>query len=94
MSVVPLKADIRQREWHVRYVPQADIAHTPNTIRCRALADAWEQSARRHEGPDLTIRYRPSGDRVQLLIVNWQLPPARLAKRFPKAYISNTGAPT
>jgi hypothetical protein len=22
----PLKADIRQREWHVRYVPQADIA--------------------------------------------------------------------
>jgi hypothetical protein len=35
---------------HVRFVPQADIAHTPNTIRCRALADAWEQSARRHEG--------------------------------------------
>jgi phasin len=31
--------------------------------------------------------------RVQLLIVNWQLPPARLAKRFPKAYIFNTGAP-
>jgi hypothetical protein len=77
----------------VRFVPQADIAHTPNTIRCRALADAWEQSARRHEGPDLTTRYRPSGDRVQLLIVNWQLPPARLAKRFPKAYIFNTGAP-
>ena len=25
MSVLPLKADIRQREWHVRYVPQADI---------------------------------------------------------------------
>ena len=49
---------------------------------------------RRHEGPDLTIRYRPSGDRVQLLIVNWQLPPAKLAKRFPKAYIFNTGAPT
>ena len=45
-------------------------------------------------GTDLTIRYRPSGDRVQLLIVNWQLPPARLAKRFPKAYIFNTGAPT
>jgi hypothetical protein len=21
MSVLPLKADIRQREWHVRYVP-------------------------------------------------------------------------
>ena len=25
MSVLPLKADIRQREWHVRYVPVADI---------------------------------------------------------------------
>jgi len=25
MSVLSLKADIRQREWHVRYVPQADM---------------------------------------------------------------------
>jgi hypothetical protein len=25
MSVLPLKADIRQREWHVRYVPVADM---------------------------------------------------------------------
>jgi hypothetical protein len=25
MSVLPLKADMRQREWHVRYVPSADI---------------------------------------------------------------------
>jgi hypothetical protein len=25
MSVIPLKADIHQREWHVRYVPEADI---------------------------------------------------------------------
>ena len=25
MSALPLKADIRQREWHVRYVPLADI---------------------------------------------------------------------
>jgi hypothetical protein len=25
MSALPLKADIRQREWHVRYVPEADI---------------------------------------------------------------------
>jgi hypothetical protein len=28
MSVLPLKADIRQREWHVRYVPIADIEQT------------------------------------------------------------------
>ena len=94
MSALPRKRTCSAGGFDVRFVPQADIAHTPNTIRCRALADAWEQSARRHEGPDLTIRYRPSGDRVQLLIVNWQLPPARLAKRFPKAYIFNTGAPT
>ncbi|MGA8435638.1 MAG: hypothetical protein WBE89_08285 [Methyloceanibacter sp.] len=26
MSVIPLKADIHQREWHVRKVPEADIA--------------------------------------------------------------------
>jgi hypothetical protein len=26
MSVLPLKADIRQREWHVRYVPEADLS--------------------------------------------------------------------
>ena len=26
MSVIPLKADIHQRELHVRYVPIADIA--------------------------------------------------------------------
>jgi hypothetical protein len=26
MSVLLLKADIRQREWHVRYVPLPDIA--------------------------------------------------------------------
>ena len=25
MSSIPPKADIRQREWHVRFVPQADI---------------------------------------------------------------------
>jgi hypothetical protein len=25
MSVLPLKADIRQREWHVRYVPIGDM---------------------------------------------------------------------
>jgi hypothetical protein len=30
ISVLPLKADIRQREWHVRYVPQADIQLEPN----------------------------------------------------------------
>ena len=29
MSVLPLKADIRQREWHVRYVPKADICLSP-----------------------------------------------------------------
>jgi len=26
MSVIPLKTDIPQREWHVRFVPQADLA--------------------------------------------------------------------
>ena len=25
MSVIPLKADIHQREWHVHYVPLADV---------------------------------------------------------------------
>jgi len=33
MSVLPLKADIRQREWHVRYVPsaEADLASCQST---------------------------------------------------------------
>jgi hypothetical protein len=43
MSVLPLKADIRQREWHVRYVPLADILRATslglNPI-CRALLRA------------------------------------------------------
>jgi hypothetical protein len=34
MSVLPLKADIRQREWRVRNVPLADIA-----------ADEWQANA-------------------------------------------------
>ena len=25
ISVIPLKADIHQREWHIRYVPLADV---------------------------------------------------------------------
>ena len=29
MSVIPLKADIRQREGHVRLVPKAEIPHRP-----------------------------------------------------------------
>ena len=36
MSVIPLKADIRQHEWHVRYVPKADtnlvLGHRRNRI--------------------------------------------------------------
>jgi hypothetical protein len=35
MSVLPLKADIRQREWHVRFVPLADII--PLVERERAI---------------------------------------------------------
>jgi hypothetical protein len=41
MSVIPLKADMRQREWHVRLVPATDIsgavvdqlAYPPPTLR-------------------------------------------------------------
>jgi hypothetical protein len=38
MSVLPLKADIRQREWHVRYVPEADIAIEPRRVRASRQA--------------------------------------------------------
>ena len=57
-----LKADIHQRGLHVRFVPQADVVHTPITIRCRALVGRLGVVRRR----------------VQLLIVNWQLPPQSL----------------
>ena len=33
MFVLPLKADIRQREWHVRYVPIADSGDSRETGR-------------------------------------------------------------
>jgi hypothetical protein len=41
MSVIPLKADIRQREWHVRLVPQLDIVAGVKTTRAwpRSVAD-------------------------------------------------------
>jgi hypothetical protein len=32
MSVIPLKADIHQREWHVRYVPEADMEPAEGTV--------------------------------------------------------------
>jgi hypothetical protein len=42
MSVLPLKADVRQREWNVRVVPATDILKTANegpiaTLRSHAL---------------------------------------------------------
>jgi hypothetical protein len=37
MSAFGSKADITSWIEQVRFVPQADIVHTPNTIRCRAL---------------------------------------------------------
>ena len=39
MSVLPLKADIRQREWHVRYVPIADIHESLVAIRRQAAVE-------------------------------------------------------
>jgi len=33
MSVIPLKADIRQRGLHVRLVPQADIAEVVHCLQ-------------------------------------------------------------
>jgi len=35
MSALPPKADIPESDWHVRFVPKADIAHRhPNAARC------------------------------------------------------------
>jgi hypothetical protein len=61
----------------VCYVPQADIAHTPNTIRCRALV--------RRLG---VVRRR-----AQLLLVNWETARAKLVKLASKAHIFDTGPP-
>ena len=44
------EADIRQREWHVRYVPVADIAHvnaiTPHTARSPNLNELLQLCCR------------------------------------------------
>jgi len=50
MSVIPLKADIHQREWHVRLVPEAEVGnlaphqHALNvaTTRRNAPRHCWE----------------------------------------------------
>jgi hypothetical protein len=34
MSALPPIADIRQREWHVRYVPKADLSGRRNPVTC------------------------------------------------------------
>ena len=44
MSVIPLKADIRQREWHVRYVPLADLRSAPTRRRTAGLSHAGGKS--------------------------------------------------
>jgi hypothetical protein len=46
-SVIPLKADISQREWHVRFVPQADIPPFAGVPRaaCARLPRRVVQSA-------------------------------------------------
>ena len=36
MSVLPLKTDVRQREWHVRLVPLADIVFRGKGGRAKA----------------------------------------------------------
>jgi len=46
MSVLPLKADMRQREWHVRLVPLAEIDLTMDrgrltTLRDSKFGDSW-----------------------------------------------------
>jgi hypothetical protein len=40
MSVIPLKADIRQRARHVRYVPIADTGDAADGFRCRSTVHA------------------------------------------------------
>jgi hypothetical protein len=44
MSVLPSKADIRQRWWRVRYVPQADISG-PVPIQWIEVNDACQNPA-------------------------------------------------
>src|SRR5215472_782594 len=34
MSALPPKADIAERDWHVRFVPKGDIAHSVGRYRC------------------------------------------------------------
>jgi hypothetical protein len=72
MSVIPLKADIYQREWHVRYVPEAEVATwrhpCSNKVPRQFIADRsgstlsdWRRLARRAKRPSALIR--PSAPR-------------------------------
>ena len=55
MSVLALKADIRQRKWHVRYVPEADLDGMliPRALRAEALAKRRRTSVRSEGRIDL-----------------------------------------
>jgi hypothetical protein len=52
MSVLPLKADIRQREWHVRYVPLADLLQRGAT----ASSGQWQSWAAQQASFELSFR--------------------------------------
>jgi hypothetical protein len=55
MSVIPLKADIHQRNMHVRFVPRTDIDTTPMSHEAQVTRASVRNLTTRwtHKGPPL-----------------------------------------
>ena len=72
MSVIPLKADIRQREWHVRYVPLGDIAQ--QGAAALQTAGAITSTASFTQGNSIVPLYLPL-ERVSVRVSEVYVPP-------------------
>jgi hypothetical protein len=60
MSVLPLKADIAEGDWHVRFVPKGDISNRSRSntrlqLRSHVLGDSHNELGARRIAEDLQV---------------------------------------
>src|SRR5258705_13950701 len=91
MSVLPLKADIRQREWHVRYVPTAEVSRAHGGARSTWNPCTEKVFPQRRWKADISTHFE-SGDRkmqtIQRLVSVALITFAAIALVAPRAEAS------
>jgi hypothetical protein len=93
MSVLPLKADIRQREWHVRYVPISEVLDVTRDYHpqarskstCFSMLLAIDRDRRTHIG-------EPFGRDPRLDAMYDKLCLSSLDKSYPGQLLRTIGA--